>query len=132
MAANKIEIDLSRDLEDPAISWLDLVMATRDEDAERGAAKIRELIAAARRSNWTYAIWDDMIAELETPEVEWLDPWDSDDEAAVATLDSIPEQPMEESWFKDEGNDIVPNLDRTPRRTLTRSNATFGGNRMFE
>jgi len=132
MAAKQIDIDLSGDLEDPAISWLDLVMATRDEDAERGAAKIRELIAAARASNWTYAIWDDMIAELETPDVDFLDPWDSDDEAAVNTLDGIPEDPMEESWFKEEGNDIVPNLDRTPRRTLTRSNATFGGNKMFE
>jgi len=132
MAAKQVDVDLSGDLEDPAISWLDLVMATRDEDEERGAAKIRELIAAARRSNWTYAIWDDIVGELETPSVDFIDPWDSSDEAAVDALGSIPEDPMEESWFKEEGNDIVPNLDRTPRRTLTRSNATFGGNKMFE
>lgn len=71
------------------MSWIDLVMATRELDHDTRMAKINELCLVAKNSHWTHALWDQVMAELETPEYEVLDE-DSADDAAADTLSTLP------------------------------------------
>lgn len=86
----KVLLNPDYDYEDPAMSWIDLVMATRELDHDIRMAKINELCLVAKNSHWTHALWDQVMAELETsPEYEVLDE-DSDQDAAADTLSTLP------------------------------------------
>lgn len=108
MASNhksKVPLDPKYDWEDPAMSWIDLVMATRELDHNTRMAKINELCQVAKNSHWTHALWDQVMAELETPEHEVLD-WDSADDQAADALADMPEhhsfrnpEPWEDSQY---------------------------------
>lgn len=82
MSSKEVE-ELVENMEDPGVSWIDLVLAVKDENRARGEARVRELLAVALASHWTHTLWDRVVFELETPEVEFVDQWDSEDEAAV-------------------------------------------------
>jgi len=81
----KVLLNPDYDYEDPAVSWIDLVMATRELDHDVRMAKINELCLVAKNSHWTHSLWDQVMAELETPEFEELD-GDSDEDAAAQVL----------------------------------------------
>lgn len=103
--ANKtaVELDPNYDYEDPAMHWIDLVMATRELDHDLRMRKINELCLVAKNSHWTHALWDQVCRELETPEYEVLDgdsPTDSDEDAATDTLATLP-YPEHHSYRED-------------------------------
>jgi len=83
-----VPLDPNYDYEDPAVSWINLVMATRELDRDKRMAIIDTLLFTAKNSHWTHKLWDAVMAELETPEHEVLDGDSADDEAAdvLATL----------------------------------------------
>jgi len=109
-------LDPKYNYEDPAVSWINLVMATRELDQNRRQQMINQLLFTAKNSHWTHELWDQVMAELETsPEYEVLDE-DSDDDAAADKLahlnsdasddDDVPEhhsfrnpQPWEDSQW---------------------------------
>jgi len=79
-------LDPKYNYEDPAVSWINLVMAARELNQERRQQMINQLLFTAKNSHWTHELWDQVMAELETsPEYEVLDE-DSDDDAAASKL----------------------------------------------
>jgi len=64
------EMDPNYDYEDPASSWLDLVAACRDPDVKRRGERVQELLNVAKNSHWTHSLWDRVMRDLETPDVE--------------------------------------------------------------
>jgi len=88
----KVPLDPQYDWEDPPMSWIDLVMATREPNHDIRMAKINELCIVAKNSHWTHDLWDQVMAELETsPEFEVLDEDSADDDAADALANLRPE-----------------------------------------
>jgi len=86
-----VEQALVTGMEDPGISWCDLVAACKQRDPRIRRLKIDELVALAAKSQWTHTLWDGVVDELETqaakgwrPEVNFVHPWDSSDEEAVS------------------------------------------------
>jgi len=78
-------LDPKYNYEDPAVSWINLVMATRELNQERRQQMINQLLFTAKNSHWTHELWDQVMAELETsPEYEVLDEDSADDAAASA------------------------------------------------
>jgi len=78
----QVALDPNYDYEDPAMAWIDLVVATRELDRDTRMAMIDALLFTAKNSHWTHKLWDQVMAELETPERIVLD-GDSDDDAAT-------------------------------------------------
>jgi len=81
--ATENPLNLPENMEDPAVSWIDLVIACQDPDTTRRSQRIQELLAVARNSHWNQGLWDRVCESLEDPEVEWLDSWDTEDEEQV-------------------------------------------------
>jgi len=76
-------LDPKYNYEDPAVSWINLVMATRELNQERRQQMINQLLFTAKNSHWTHELWDQVMAELETsPELIVLDEDSADDAAA--------------------------------------------------
>lgn len=97
-----VALDPNYDYEDPAVSWINLVQATRELDQERRQQMLNMLLFTAKNSHWTHELWDQVMAELETPEYEVLDGDSADDEAAdiLVTLPNR-ERPEHHSFRED-------------------------------
>lgn len=88
-------LDPKYDYEDPGVSWIHLVMATRILDHAERMDAITHLCIIAKNSHWTHELWDKVVAELERPadletppEHEVLDV-DSAEDAAADTLQDL-------------------------------------------
>jgi len=83
-----VPLDPTYDYEDPAVSWINLIVATRELNHDRRQQMINQLLFTAKNSHWTHELWDQVMSELETPEHEVLDV-DSDDDAAADVLSNV-------------------------------------------
>jgi len=84
-----VPLDPNYDYEDPAMSWIDLVVATRELNRDTRMAMIDALLFTAKNSHWTHELWDQVMTELETPAERIVLDGDSDDDAAASKLTNL-------------------------------------------